>query len=239
MSSNIINNFNKIFEVLAEFLTSHLPRTQFEVRPLKAFTSNILKFLVFNNLKHYFIYFNNSILHNFSNITLHLNIIFYSLLFFFLSPPICVSLLWSSPNISHSSQPSTKQTHDTPTTSHRATTTLINNNNNNKNSHQSETNLHRSSKPTPIIQPSKPTPKKNNPTKATNPHWKIKSLKRNKPTLKKNPQTQQTYTVKTKPTNQNHRDPWPEPPWAEPCWRVGGPWPPQNFEIFLNIYIII
>ena len=27
--------------------------------------------------------------------------------------------------------------------------------------------------------------------------------------------------------------------WAEPRWRVGGPWPPQIFEIFLNIYIII
>ena len=76
---------------------------------LRAFTSKILKFLVFNNSKHYFIFFNNSIYNSSNNSSNIKNFIFFNTSFnffyplyfffslcFFLSLPICVSLLWSS-----------------------------------------------------------------------------------------------------------------------------------------------
>ena len=66
--------------------------------------------------------------------------------------------------------------------------------------------LHRSSKPTPIIQPSKPTPEKKFPqTQQTHTEKKKKTLKRNKPTLKnlskkKKPHIEKKIHKRNKPT---------------------------------------
>ena len=62
--------------------------------------------------------------------------------------------------------------------------------------------LHRSSKPTPIIQPSKPTPEKKFPqTQQTHTEKKKKTLKRNKPTLKNLSKKKKNPTLKKKSTN--------------------------------------